>query len=400
MRSLKQFLVFLTAIAVIGVIGLHTGNAEDKTWTYDGVEYRIPKPAQDLQLPGDVPESHTVVSGDCLWAISGTYLNDPYLWPLVWEENLDTITNPHRIYPGDIVRLPGGTLIAAGTPGAPGTSGTPGAIEMLSQPTTPTGTIGEAGEAEVTSMDSTETSRELATNQRKPVPVASEADIIASGMISRSRIKGLPIVAAETTSFDLAFDDIVFVKGGPADSVQQGGTYFIMREFHIVRHPVSGRNLGRMYHVMAEAEILCVGENVSSARITKSYTAVLRGDFLVPREEIPVPLTLGSPETDRCNPSSKKMPGTIVDAYVGGPQFSDAVIIAKGDIAYVDLGSQDGVAPGDFFTIFTRDSDDPTLPRFVSGEVMIVKVYENTSVVVITRSNTAIFLGDMIELKQ
>ncbi len=86
MRSLKQFLVFLTAIAVIGVIGLHTGNAEDKTWTYDGVEYRIPKPAQDLQLPGDVPESHTVISGDCLWSISGTYLTDPYLWPLVWEE--------------------------------------------------------------------------------------------------------------------------------------------------------------------------------------------------------------------------------------------------------------------------------------------------------------------------
>ncbi len=203
--------------------------------------------------------------------------------------------------------------------------------------------------------------RELA-DQRKPFQVASEADVIAAGMISNSRIKGIPIIAAETTSFDLAFDDIIFIEGGPADGVQLDGSYFIMRELHPVKHPISGRNLGRMYHVMAEAEILCVAENVSSARISKSYSAVLRGDFLVPREEIPIPMTLGSPELDRCNPSSKKMPGTIVDAFIGGPEFSDAVILAKGDIAYVDLGSQDGVAPGDFFTIFTRDSADHAYP--------------------------------------
>lgn len=45
---------------------------------------------------------HTVVPGDTLWDISIKYLNTPWKWPLVWADNQD-ITNPHLIYPGDIV---------------------------------------------------------------------------------------------------------------------------------------------------------------------------------------------------------------------------------------------------------------------------------------------------------
>ncbi len=45
---------------------------------------------------------HTVVKGDTLWDISMKYLKTPWKWPLVWANNQD-ITNPHLIYPGDIV---------------------------------------------------------------------------------------------------------------------------------------------------------------------------------------------------------------------------------------------------------------------------------------------------------
>jgi signal peptidase I len=45
---------------------------------------------------------HTVIQGDTLWDISVKYLSTPWKWPLVWANNQD-ITNPHLIYPGDIV---------------------------------------------------------------------------------------------------------------------------------------------------------------------------------------------------------------------------------------------------------------------------------------------------------
>ncbi|MGB3976879.1 MAG: LysM peptidoglycan-binding domain-containing protein [bacterium] len=373
MRSFIKMLVIL--VVCMGMIAVH---AEEKTWTYGGVEYRVPKSAE--QLPADIPESHTVVTGDTLWGISRAFLNDPYLWPLIWEENLDTIKNPHRIYPGDIVRLPGGMLIATDT-----VPPRPARIE---------------GYGEEPFEEGAEGSDELKKfKEKRRFSVITEADLISSGLISEQKLIGPEIIAAETTAFDLSSNDVIFVKDGSGVNLHAGEHYFIMREMHKVKHPVSGRNMGRMYHVVGEAEMLCVGEEVSSAMITKSYQAIVRGDFLVPWENIPMPMTTGSPPFDRCNPSTKTLPGHIIDAYIGIPDFSDAVIMAKGDVAYIDLGGRDGVAPGDYFTIFTRDSDDHRLPKYVSGELMVVKVMEETSVVVITQSNTPIFLGDTIELK-
>jgi len=46
---------------------------------------------------------HTVVKGDTLWAIAKKYVNDPFLYPEL--ARLSNIKNPHRIYPGNRVRI-------------------------------------------------------------------------------------------------------------------------------------------------------------------------------------------------------------------------------------------------------------------------------------------------------
>lgn len=51
-----------------------------------------------------VPSTHTVRQGDTLWDITAHYFGDPYQWPRVWSYNPE-ITNPHWIYPQNIVRL-------------------------------------------------------------------------------------------------------------------------------------------------------------------------------------------------------------------------------------------------------------------------------------------------------
>jgi hypothetical protein len=61
--------------------------------------------AQVITLKKNHPEQHVVIKGDTLWGISAKFLNDPWLWPKVWQLNRAQIKNPHLIYPGDVVML-------------------------------------------------------------------------------------------------------------------------------------------------------------------------------------------------------------------------------------------------------------------------------------------------------
>src|SRR5919199_1173473 len=68
------------------------------------------------------PRTHTVAKCDNLWDLSQKYLGNPFLWPEIYRLNRDIIEDPHWIFPGEVLRLPGPeTQVAeAPTPGAPG----------------------------------------------------------------------------------------------------------------------------------------------------------------------------------------------------------------------------------------------------------------------------------------
>ena len=57
------------------------------------------------ELKAEAPDRYTVVSGDTLWSISERYLKAPQRWPELWGMNKDTLKNPHRIYPGNVLVL-------------------------------------------------------------------------------------------------------------------------------------------------------------------------------------------------------------------------------------------------------------------------------------------------------
>src|SRR5512141_2965502 len=74
----------------------------------------------------DKPTTYVINKGDTLWGLSERFLKDPYYWPNMWSKN-SQVTNPHFIYPGQMVRVfpdrlelvpKGGTAIArkAATP--------------------------------------------------------------------------------------------------------------------------------------------------------------------------------------------------------------------------------------------------------------------------------------------
>src|SRR5690606_11641482 len=74
-------------------LGLAAIAAATTTWAADIVQIRA-----------DSPQRHTVVRGDTLWDIAGEFLEQPWMWPQVWEIN-PQIENPHLIYPGDVIEL-------------------------------------------------------------------------------------------------------------------------------------------------------------------------------------------------------------------------------------------------------------------------------------------------------
>ena len=55
----------------------------------------------------DSAKTHTVKRGDTLWDIAKTYLGDAFLWPEIYRLNTGTIEDPHWIFPGEQLKLPG-----------------------------------------------------------------------------------------------------------------------------------------------------------------------------------------------------------------------------------------------------------------------------------------------------
>ncbi len=78
--------------------------------TVDSV-YGASEPVQGERLQENSPApksdlSYTVVSGDCLWNIAKKFYGDGGKYTIIFNANLDKISNPDLIFPGQVLVIP------------------------------------------------------------------------------------------------------------------------------------------------------------------------------------------------------------------------------------------------------------------------------------------------------
>lgn len=323
---------------------------------------------------GELPQYHVIREGDTIWDLSGSYFNDPYEWPRMWSYN-PHITNPHWIYPGDVVYL--------------------------------------------RAVDRSAAQEDTGQSQAALSPRTEEAPfglyLPLGGMIQSSELETLGrIVGAPSSARMLAQHDTVWVGLGErayrADEqksirekdrremgeveVSEGDRFAIVRLDGALEDS-DGERKGDKYIVLGSLVITEVPqdeETALTAYIEQSWREIERGDLLIPYER---QLRVIQPRQ-----AEQDVVAQIVDTLDPGFAFGPQQYV------FVDRGAEDGVRNGNRFFIYQRfegldrlgEEAPPEIPWQRVGQVLIIDTREQYSVGVITRSQREIIVGDRLEM--
>ena len=364
--------VFLLGMALPAV-------SQDQSQAMTG-EITVPSHWSRYQAPTSYPEGteiHIIGDGDTLWDLAERYSENPFLWPQLWDANR-YVENPHLIYPGDPLRIPDFDVIrpggvAAGDTGPGGRGAGPG------------GRPGEAGAGPGGGPGGLPGS-----GAQGPAfyPAYEEGSIACAGYIGPSENEDMRIVGSEEgdAKVGLARSDIVYINKGTNDGVNPGDSFYVQRRVSF------GWGLGGEHIVRSgRVVILAAQENDAMGEVTASCVDMWVGDYLIPFEPIPVPLLPTQPFVTRMTPETGQMRGEIVASLDEVASFGEGYLVS------INLGEDDGVVPGNMFTVFRYVRRNA--PRKVLGELAILTVQRDNATARIMQSYDFMVEGDLIELK-
>lgn len=338
--------------------------AQEPHWS----KYKYP-----TELPPDA-KIHYIVKGDTLWDLAAHYLGDPFLWPKIWEAN-KYITDPDLIFPQDPLIIP--------------------EVEVVPE---------EEVEEEVPEEEAEEIAKpeeeveKPAEEEAVPPPLialASEADIACSPMIIKNpdNVKMKIIGAEEKIAMGLSIFDIIYIDSGLNQGVNAGEQYTIIRKGELVYNHSNGDKLGFIYIQEGVAKVIAVQNDSSIAQIISGCDFVNIGDNLIPYKETPIPMVESIPELDKFAPPSGKAEGSIIYSK------DDQIGLGEHSLVFIDLGTNQNIKPGDFFSIFEMQNAEGREIRQVVGQLVVLRTEENSSLCRIIKSLKDISIGCRVELQ-
>lgn len=313
--------------------------------------------AQSIRVSGrkgEVPEEYLVEEGDTLWDICEYYFDEPWRWPTVWALNAH-ITNPHWIYPGDILRLRSGAA-----------------------PVGPEGVVVNPFEYTI----GAESARQVTINEG----FIAEDDMDPPGRIGFSPLQPKY----------LSLDDLVYLEmdDDALDKVRVGDRFSVYKVMHDVLHPINGAYLGQKIRVMGVVEVATVEKHVARARIVSAFNEIERG--------MPVTKQLDHYQVVAPRQNLIDLKGSVVDAL---PPANE---LAQFDTVFIDKGAKDGVQIGNRVFVMRRGdgrqdldkSIEQRLPWEQIGEALVVDAKDRTATAILTRSALEVRRGDRIVMQR
>ncbi len=265
-------------------------------------------------------EAYKIKQGDTLSGIAQQKLGTWLLWPQIWDAN-PYIKDAHWIYPDDplFIKVPK--------------------------------VVGMAGE-EVSMQEEEAAARKgntMELEEESPMPPVNAHDAYCSGFIASGyRFPSLRIVTStDRTRESLAQGDVVYLNGGTAEGVENGSEFMIIQKGQTVSHPVTGKAIGTMILRMGRVKVISAQEHSSIGQITMSCDEIRYGFGLIPYKPIPIPWDIkASEQLPIYLPESGKTAGRVIWAE------DRLESVGRNNIAYVDFGTGQKLAPGDKLWIY------------------------------------------------
>lgn len=346
------------------------------------------------ELSPSAPDSYVVQRGDTLWDISKLYLLRPWRWPELWGMNLQSIANPHRIYPGQTLYLERQNGFARlRTSTSASASGAPETVRI--SPRTRSESLADNA---------------LPTLKRHLI----EPFLIEPLVVDAETLAQAPrIVATLDQRVLMSTGDRAYARGTGADTLTtnagQPRFYRVFRNATALKDPVSGEILGYEAQYVGQAQLLR-GESLEETGAGKHpavepVPATL--DITVAKEEIRAgDRLLPAPERAFLN-YTPHAPQGEVDARVVSLYGSMAVAnAAQNQVITINQGESDGIEPGHVLNLLTqgeriKDKTDAAqavirLPSERNGTAMVFRTFERVSYALILDVRTTVHVGDRL----
>jgi hypothetical protein len=345
----------------------------------------VPVPPEAPAAQG-LEGTYVVKKGDTLWGISKGLLNDPLLWPRIWEQN-PFIKNPNLIFPGDTLGMPGREI-------AP--SPTPAPVAEAAKPVPPT----EAPKEEAKAPPAVPTPPAEMAPPVLPVPVASQAAIACSPvLLEEPAASGAGIGSVAKSDDDrrlLSQEDRIVVAVDQAQTLKVGDRLSVVRPGVRVFHPSRKGTLGRALFTLGLFEVTQVQARTASGRLIYSCLPMNIGDRVMPMALSPFP------EDKIAQPTTRVVEGVIVDTPLA------LQLLGLQNLVWLDVGAGQGIGPGDVFAIYR--SNVPTvnqetgevvpIPPDRLGEAVVIRVTNATATAIISASAKEVRAGDQVVLSR